>query len=109
MVEDTELDKFINDELKKDIDQSDNIDPSVDANINEMGYLWNRTHEKFKADNICFKCKKKIKTKKNEKVDKKAHAIEAKKVEPGVIAFVCLCESCWDKMIQNSTKTKTLK
>jgi len=103
-MEDKELDKFINDELKKDITQEENIDPSVDANINEMGYLWNRTHEKFKADNICFKCKKKIKTKKNEKEEKKAHAVEAKKVEPGVIAFVCLCEECFKKMDKGEEK-----
>ena len=100
MIEDKELDKFIEGELKKDITQEDNIDPSVEENINEMGFLWNRVHEKFKKDKTCYKCKKKIKIKK----DKKVHVIEAKKVDKGVIAFVCLCESCFKKIDKEGEK-----
>ncbi len=106
MVEDDELDKFIEGELKKDITQEDSIDPNVEQNIGEMGFLWNRVHEKFKEDNICFKCKNKIKSKKEKKKEKRVHVIEAKNVDKGVIAFVCLCSNCYKVMNEETNKIK---
>jgi len=97
MVSDTELDEFIDGELKKDITQENSMDANVESSIGEMGYLWNQVQVKFREDNTCFKCKEKIKQNKKDNT-KIVNVVEAKKVEKGVIAFVCLCEKCFKNM-----------
>ena len=95
MVSDEELDKFVSDTLQKDITQEDSIDPSVEQHIGEMGWLWDRVQHKLKDDNTCFECKGKI-LEEWEK-DIKSHVVEAKHVEKGVIAFVSICNKCYEK------------
>ena len=92
MVDDKELDKFIEGELQKDITQEDKIDESVEQHMGEMGFLWNSVQQKMLDDSVCFVCKK-------EQDFKKApvRIVEASGVEKGVVAFISICEKCYNK------------
>ena len=91
-VSEKELDEFIEGELKKDLTQEDKVDESVDEHLQQMGFLWDRMQHKLHNDKICFGCKKEINIE-NEKL----HVIEASSVDKGVVAFVSICEECYDK------------
>lgn len=102
MVDDKELDDFIEGELKKDITQEDKIDESVERHIQEMGFLWDRVQQKMKDDSVCFDCKKELVLENNEEV----RVVEATKVEKGVVAFVSICKDCFDKTIKQKGEEK---
>lgn len=87
-----DLDDFIENELKKDIDHFDSIDPSVNEHISSMGWLWDKVNKKLQKDKHCFDCKKDIAE--NEKMK----VFEPNKVERGCIAFVSICEFCANKL-----------
>ena len=87
------IDEFIEEELDKDVTQEETIDESVEQHIGEMGFLWDRVQQKIKEDKICFGCKKEIEVGK----DVKTHLVEAKNVEKGVIAFVSICDTCFEE------------
>ena len=75
--------------LEKEMNQIDKIDQSVDETITSMGYIWKETLDKFSTDGICFLCK--------EKLGENKYSIvkgPSDKVEPGMIAFVCICKTC---------------
>ena len=91
-VSEKELDKFIETELVKDIDQSDKIDENVEEHLQQMGFLWDRVQRKFDKDRICFECKKTIDIENDQ-----LRVVEASKVDKGVVAFVSICSSCYDK------------
>jgi hypothetical protein len=93
MVDDAELDKFVADDLQKDINQLDSIDPTVEAHMQEMGFLWDRVQKKIQDDNTCFKCKKQIRESVEDTVNQ-SYILQASKSEKGVVAFVSLCEKC---------------
>ena len=84
------IEEFV-DSIKDDktITQDDSIDPSVEAYLQEMGFLWERVQSKLKADSHCFACKTTMTD------EEKVHLVEAGKVEKGVIAFVSVCEKCF--------------
>lgn len=88
-----EIETFIEDLEKNKLNQDDKIDPTVEQHIGEMGFLWDRVQQKMKEDGICFGCKKEIVF----EDDAKAHLVEANKVEKGVVAFVTICEDCFEK------------
>ena len=90
MVDEKELDKFIEGELNKDITQEDKVDESVEQHMGEMGFLWNRVQEKMQQDAVCYSCKGKLEFEKGDVV----HIVEATKVENGVVAFVSICNKC---------------
>lgn len=90
---DKEIDEFIAEGLKKDITQEDKVSDSVTQHLGEMGFLWDRVQQKMQDDGICFSCKKEIIFEN----DAKGNLIEANKVEKGVVAFVIVCEECYDK------------
>ena len=92
-MKDEELDTFIQGELKKDITQEGSVDESVAQHLGEMGFLWDKVQQKMKEDAICFDCKAELVFE-----DKKpVHIVEASKVEKGVVAFVSICQECFDK------------
>ena len=93
MVSDEELDTFVKDDLQKDINQLDKIDPSVEASLGEMGYLWNRVNEKLKEDKTCYQCKKDLEAEKD-----KPHLLEANGVDKGIIVFCSICNECIEKL-----------
>ena len=109
-MDEKELDKFIEEELEKDITQEGSIDPDVEKHLGEMGFLWDAVQTKLIMDNICFGCKIPLfKDTKNKKEGEKLHVIEANKVDTGVIAFVSLCPKCFKKIEKgnkNGNKTK---
>jgi len=84
-----DIDKFIEEEVIKDIDQSDSIDESVDTRLGEMGWFWSTSIDKLKEDSICFSCKKILDFDKDE-----PHVLLATKSEKGSVAFVSVCKDC---------------
>lgn len=89
MVKDNELDKFMEEEIKKDIDQSSTIDnEDLERKLGEMGFLWDRVSNKLGKDMTCFSCKKAIDEKTGFQV------LEASSAEKGLVAFVSLCKNC---------------
>lgn len=99
MITNEELDTFIEGELKKDIDQSDKIDDSVNEHLGQMGFLWERVNAKLQADKICFKCKKIVDFKVTP-----IHVLEASPSDKGVIAFCSICEECHRELEENFLK-----
>lgn len=91
MVSDEELDKFMEDEWKKQITQEDKIDESVEDYLGEMGWLWNVVRDKLEKDKTCFSCKKEV----NFSKENPPHIVQATKVDGGVVAFVSLCHDCY--------------
>jgi len=85
------LDEFIETELKKDITQEDKVDESVEKHLQEMGFLWDRLQRKFIEDKICFSCKKEV-----ELTGEDVRVVEATSVDKGVIAFVSICQKCFE-------------
>jgi len=90
-----DIDTFIGEELEKDVTQETTVDSSVETHLGEMGFLWDRVQKKFIDDKICFGCK----TEMDFENDAKVHLVEANKVEKGVIAFVAICDKCFDKQL----------
>jgi len=94
------IDEFVEEELGKDITQSDKVDKSVEQHLGEMGFLWNRVKERLLEDSICFKCKRDVDFSKE-----KIKVLEAGKTEKGVIAFLSVCEAC-SKELENEVESK---
>ena len=94
------MDKNI-DEIKEDIDkdvtQENTIDPSVERHLQEMGFLWDVVQDKLNNDKICFECKRALNLDKTSESPDKIHLLQANGVEKGVVAFVAICEECFDK------------
>ena len=86
---DDALEEFIEGGLDKDVDQSDKVDESVSEQMSQMGWIWDKVNSKLQEDTICFGCKKKLDLEAD-----KPHVVEASKVDPGVVAFVMICEKC---------------
>ena len=93
MVDEKELDEFIDKELKKDLTQEDKVDESVERHLQEMGFLWDKVQTKFYKDKCCFVCKKDLSLSSGDTL----RVVQASKVDKGVVAFVSLCEDCYDK------------
>jgi len=97
MVDEKEMEEFIEGELQKDITQDDKIDESVEQHMGEMGFLWDRVQKKLHADKTCYSCKRSV-----DLETETTHVVEATQVEKGVVAFVSVCQECYDK--QQPTK-----
>ena len=108
IVGNAQLDKFVEEELKPDLTQEDTLDPTVKKELGEMGYFWNRIKTKLITDNVCYACKKKIKLEDSKDVPE-VHIVEGTKVELGVIAFVCLCSSCFNKELDKKVDEEVEK
>ena len=92
-IDEKELEEFINEVVKKDITQEDSINKELlDEQLGGMGFLWETVQNKLHKDAICFSCKAHI-----DFSGGKLHLKQATKVEPGVVAFVSLCDSCNSK------------
>lgn len=104
MVDDTELDNFVKDDLQKDINQLDKIDPSVEIHMQEMGFLWDRVQKKMQEDNTCFKCKKQIKESPTD--TNPSYILQASGTEKGVVAFVSICKKCNKEEANKDGKTE---
>jgi hypothetical protein len=85
--------------LEKHITQEDSIDENVDEHLQSMGFLWMTVHEKLQEDGICFSCKKKIDFKED-----KVSILKANNTEPGVVAFVLICEECQKKILEQESE-----
>ena len=95
-----EVDKFIQDEIEKDVTQEDTIDPNVETHMGEMGFLWDKVQQKLYSDKTCFGCKKDM----DFENDEKLHLVEAGKTEKGVVAFVSICNDCFEKDVKPKEK-----
>ncbi len=75
--------------LDKEINQAAKIEPTVKA-LSSMGTIWKKITTKFVEDNICYMCKRYL--------EKKEHfdiiVVPHKKVDKGLLAFVCVCKMC---------------
>ena len=98
-LKESELDKFVEDELEKDITQESSIQEDVSDKLGEMGFLWDRTIKKLTEDGICFHCKKQV-----DFSGGKVRVLQANKVEKGVIAFVAVCETCTEILRKEGEK-----
>ena len=97
---DKEIDEFVDEVLEKDITQADSIDnKQLNDHLGGMGFLWDRVNKKLIEDGICFSCKKKV-----DFVGGNLNVKEASKVEPGVIAFVGICNECEEKLTTQQNK-----
>ena len=102
MVDEKQIEKVIEEDIKKDLNQSETVDPSVDKYLTEMGYIWERMQRKFQEDNICLHCKEPIK-------GKKTFVLEANKSEKGVFVLACVCQKCFDKLSKEEDKKEKVK
>jgi len=93
---DKEIEEF-SDIMNKDITQEDSIAPEVEQELGEIGWLWDRVKSKFKEDNVCYVCKKKMKVEEDDKPE--LRVLEASS-QPAVISFVCICTECYDKELE---------
>ena len=99
---DEEMENIIEEEIKKDIDQSSSIDEKqVEAHLGEMGFLWDSVHNKLDKDATCFKCKKEV-----DFSGGKMHLLVASGTEKGVAAFVSLCKDCHTTLEKENNMTK---
>ena len=99
MVDEKELDEFM-DDWDKQITQEDKIDESVGETIAEMGWLWDAVRDKLEKDKICFVCKKQVDFDK----EHPPRVVQATRVEPGVVAFVSICDDCYSKLLEDKKK-----
>lgn len=100
MTEESEIDKFIEEELEKDIDQSEKIDPQIEEHLSGMGFLYDVVCRKLQeVDRICFSCKKEIDFK-----EEKLQVLQATNTEKGSVAFVGICNSCYSKLQEEHNK-----
>ena len=100
-----ELDKDIqeiSEDLEKLDEQKNPVDKQVDEQLNQMGFLWDRVHEKLKKDNTCFHTKKLLVAEGQDPKDVKIHVVEATNTEKGIVAFVSLS----DEAVQEIQKQK---
>jgi len=96
MIDEQELDK-IQSEVEQDIiDQRDKIDPNVEQHLQEMGYIWDKVHDKLQNDNICFVCKKPLKI--EDEKQSSVYILDANNVDKGVCAFVSVCKECFNSL-----------
>lgn len=93
MISDKDLDKFVEEELGKDITQENTVDKTVDQQLGEMGWLFDSSRKKLEKDRICYKCKKDVDFTKTP-----LQILEASKVEKGVWAIVSICSDCYNKL-----------
>ena len=105
MLSEEQLDKLIKEDIVDDIERKDTIDPSVEQHIGEMGFLWNNLQKKMQEDNTCFDCKQKL-FEEDAKEKVSIQVVEAKKVENGVVAFVSLCEKCYNELLKKEESKK---
>ena len=70
------------------IDQNEKVKEETAKHLSQMGWLFDKVHEKLGTDSVCFKCKKKIKKGEEMKLTNVAGT------EKGLIAFVALCPIC---------------
>ena len=91
MVKDDEIDKLIDENLEKDINQSSSIDKDlIEQQMSEMGWLSEIVHRKIEKDKTCFECKRKVDFSKE-----KLHLLEVTKTDPGMVAIVSVCQQCY--------------
>ena len=87
----------IKEDIDKDVTQEKTIDPLVEQHIQEMGFLWDAVQQKLNNDKVCFDCKKVLDLDKESENLDKIHLLQANGVEKGVIAFVGICDECFEK------------
>lgn len=98
-ISDEQVEEIMEQDIMKEINQSDKIDANVQEQLKEMGFLWSQVNNKLSQDKVCFSCKKQL-----EKGDI-MHILEAKgNVQPGCIAFVAICEPCRNNAEQQLKK-----
>jgi histone deacetylase complex regulatory component SIN3 len=92
---DEDIEKAIESNIKKDIQQEDKIDKSVNEHLGQMGFLWDYTIKKLSSDKICFECKK-------EQLDikEKMHVIPTGNANKGLVIFASICNTCYQKLEQ---------
>ena len=98
-----EIEKFIKEDIEKDINQEDKIDDSVKEHLSSMGFLWDRVNKKLNEDSVCFKCKTKVDFN-NKEV--KMQVLQASNSDPGTIAFVSICEKCMEDLKKEAEANK---
>ena len=89
IVEDSEINDFVKDELQEGITQETSINDNVTEELGGMGWLWEVVNRKLQTDKSCFNCKEPIDFPKE-----KMQVVETSGVEKGVVAFVSFCEKC---------------
>lgn len=103
MVDEKELDEFINNELTKDkLNQSDKIDESVENQLGQMGWLYDVLIKKLNNDKVCYSCKKSVKLEDNENIE----VLEVSNVDKGLVAFCGVCKECLQKIKDEQDKVK---
>jgi len=100
MTEEKDMEEFLEKDLQKDINQTDKIDGSVNEHLGEMGFLWDTVQKKFQEDKTCFACKKEF----DPKTDK-INVLVANSQDKGVVAFVSICQDCFNKQ-KNKNEVK---
>ena len=100
---DEEIDKIIKEEIGPDILLDSPISKEANDRLGEMGFLWDVVNKKLAKDKICFDCKKSIDIKKDS-----IHIVPAT-TEKGVVAFVGLCDKCFNKLKENDNSKNTTK
>ena len=101
-IDEKEMEEFMEDELQKDINQTDSINQEeVDRQLGEMGFIYDYVVKKLSEDSYCFSSKRKINTK-----IEKMHVVPAGKVEKGTVAFVSLCEEEFKKLEEKNEEVK---
>lgn len=85
----------ISEEIKQNEDKETK---HINDRMNEMGFLWDRVHEKLKNDNLCYHTKKPLVAEGQDPKDVKIHVLEATSTEPGIVAFVSVSDEAMEEL-----------
>ena len=97
----------ISKEIEQDEQEQKTVDEKqIDDRLQEMGFLWDRVHEKLRKDNICFHTKKQLIKDGQDSKDVKVHVLEASGAQPGVVAFVSVSDEALQLIKEKEEKEK---
>ena len=98
------VDVIFQEDEEEYIDQSEKVKKETGKRLAEMGFLFDKTHEKLGKDKTCYNCKKEIKNGEELKLT------NCSGTDKGLSCFVSLCLDCAKKYeedkVEKSKKNK---
>ena len=96
-------------EFKQDLEKKEADTAQIDMHMEQMAYLWDKVHEKLKADNICFHTKKPLVAEGQDPKDVNIHILEANQTDPGIVAFVSISDEAMKELQELKEKEEEQK
>ena len=83
------------------IDQSEKVKEETGKHMSQMGWIFDRVHDKLGKDSTCFKCKKEI------KAGEQLQLLQATNSPEGSVTFVSICDDCFKELEKTENKEET--